>query len=64
VNNWTAVSEAVDEPLANCEGLVGFSQEDIANNVRPNVRALDRIKRNVCGEKSSEPLIDFGSDTI
>jgi len=64
-NNWTALSEAEDGPLSDCEGLAGFNQSDIALSVRPNVKALDRIKRNLCGEdkeagREVSELIEFG----
>jgi hypothetical protein len=69
-NNWTAVGEAVNGPLRDCEGYAGFSLEDISDSIRPNVRALDRIKRNMCGEGkgneglSSEDFIEPRSSEI
>lgn len=47
-NNWESLGPAVDHELDYCEGVAGFRLEDIANDIRPNVKALANIKANLC----------------
>lgn len=49
-NTWEALSEPENRPLEYCEGIAGFHVKDIATDIRPNVKALDEIKNNLCGQ--------------
>lgn len=40
--------EAVNYPVDHCEGISGFYLDKIATEVRPNVKALDALKENLC----------------
>ena len=42
------VYEAVNYPADHCEGISGFYLDTIATEVRPNVKALNQIKENLC----------------
>lgn len=60
INNWTTVplnqcagvaedlGESVNLPLESCEGISGFVVEDIADDIRPNIKKLDAIKADYC----------------
>lgn len=50
MNNWEAVGTAQDFPIEYCEGVAGPKLPDIAVDVRPRVKALAQIRRNLCGE--------------
>ncbi len=47
-NGLISAGNAVDFPIEHCEGVAGFFLEDAALNVRPNIKALDKIKNNLC----------------
>jgi len=47
-NNWDPLSELYIEELQYCHGITGHRDEFIATSVRPNVKALARIRRNLC----------------
>jgi hypothetical protein len=40
--------EAANFPKEYCNGVSGFFLEDIATDIRPNVKALYQIKENLC----------------
>ena len=40
--------QVVDKPLMYCEGVAGFFLEDAAQEIKPNIKALDQIKNNLC----------------
>ena len=40
--------EGKNFPLEYCEGVAGFFVEDMANEIRPNVKGLSRIKADYC----------------
>jgi predicted alpha/beta superfamily hydrolase len=48
LNSWNAVGEAENLPLEQCEGVAGFFVEDIAVKIRPNIKAMYRLKENLC----------------
>jgi hypothetical protein len=60
VNKWETVplnqcsgtqedlGDSVNFPLESCEGIAGFPFDDIANNIRPNIKKLDAIKEDYC----------------
>lgn len=50
-NSWTELSEPVNYPIEQCEGIGGFFLEDIALDVRPQIRALHTIKGNLCPQR-------------
>lgn len=39
---------AVNLPIIECDGLVGFFVDDIATEIKPKVNALNGIKRDYC----------------
>jgi len=43
--------EAKDFPIEYCEGLAGFFLEDAAASIRPNIKALNEVKTNLCEKK-------------
>jgi hypothetical protein len=45
-----STGEVIDLPLEECEGLSGFSVEDMAKEVKPNIKKLGRIKDDYCIE--------------
>lgn len=47
-NEWEATSEAVNHPLSYCDKLVGFNIEDIATEVKPKIKAMFRLRENMC----------------
>lgn len=48
LNAWEALSEADNRPIEYCEGIAGFKLEDIAVEVRPKIKAMYRLKENLC----------------
>lgn len=38
----------LDFPLKQCEGVAGFYIEDIAIEIRPKIKAMYRLKGNLC----------------
>lgn len=49
VNSWSAVGVAKDYPLSYCDGIAGFKLDpDIALEIRPKVKAMYRLKENLC----------------
>lgn len=40
--------EGINLPIKECEGIAGFKLEDIAADVRPNIKKLDSIKQDYC----------------
>ena len=48
-NKWKELSEPTNYPLSYCEGIAGFFIDpDIALDIRPQVRALNNLKGNLC----------------
>lgn len=43
--------QAVDYPIEHCEGLSGYNIKDAAIKVRPNVKALNEVKEQLCKKK-------------
>lgn len=41
-------NNSVNYPLEYCDGIAGFTIEDMALNVRPNIKILDQIKKDNC----------------
>lgn len=50
MNSWASTSEAVDYPLEHCDGMAGFKLDDMALEIRPKVKALYRLKENLCND--------------
>lgn len=48
INSWTALTEPVNHPLWHCNHIAGYRLEAIATEVRPKVKALYRLKENLC----------------
>ncbi len=48
MNTWEPITEPQDFPLEYCEGVAGYRLDDIARDVRPNVKALAELRRNMC----------------
>jgi hypothetical protein len=48
LNSWTELSEPVNHPLAYCDKMVGFKADAAALEVRPKVKAMYRLKENLC----------------
>lgn len=48
MNSWEPTTEPIDYELEYCEGVAGPHLADIARDVRPNVKALAQLKRNLC----------------
>ena len=39
---------AINYELEACEGITGFTLDDAANELRPNIKALSNIRGNLC----------------
>lgn len=48
VNSWNSLSEAENFPLSHCDGLAGFKVDEIAGEIRPKIKAMYRLKENLC----------------
>ena len=48
MNEWEPVGDPVNHPIEYCERIAGPRLDDIATNVRPQVKALAQLKRNMC----------------
>lgn len=48
INSWEALSEPVNHPLEYCDKLVGFNISDIALEIKPKIKAMNRLKENLC----------------
>jgi hypothetical protein len=48
LNSWNPTGKAENLPIEACEGVVGFYLEEAAVKIRPNVKALHRLKGNLC----------------
>lgn len=48
MNNWTSIGAAEDHPLEYCEDISGFRLTDTATEIRPKVKAMARLKDNLC----------------
>lgn len=48
VNAWKELSEPIDHPLEHCDGIAGFRLEEIALEMRPKIKAMYRLKENLC----------------
>jgi hypothetical protein len=64
INSWNALSEAVDHPLNYCDGIAGFRLEDIATEIRPKIKAMYRLKGNLCGENESTETTQQDQETV
>lgn len=42
------LGEVANLPLESCEGVAGFSNEDMAIEIRPKIKMLDQIKKDYC----------------
>jgi hypothetical protein len=51
LNSWTAKGEAVDHDLQHCDGIAGYRLNDIAVEVRPKIKAMYRLKENLCANQ-------------
>ena len=47
-NSWEALSEPINHPLEYCDKLVGFNINDIAVEIKPKIKAMYRLKENLC----------------
>lgn len=48
-NTWKELADPVNYPVEHCEGIAGFYIDpDIAEDIRPQVRALSNLKGNLC----------------
>lgn len=52
LNRWLQTSEPKDYDLEYCDGIQGARIETEAIEVRPKVKALWRLKENLCGDQS------------
>jgi hypothetical protein len=43
-----ALAESINLPLESCEGIAGFTIEDMAVEIRPKIKKLDAIKKDYC----------------
>lgn len=48
LNKWEMIGEAVNLPIEECEGIDGFYPEDEVLKIRPNIKAMSRLKENLC----------------
>lgn len=48
MNSWTALTEPVNQPLSYCNNIAGYRLEAIALDIRPKVKAMYRLKENLC----------------
>jgi hypothetical protein len=48
INNWTTIGTPANHPLEYCDGIQGFRTEVEAVEVRPKVKAMYRLKENLC----------------
>lgn len=47
-NSWEALSEPVNHPLEYCDKLTGFKLDVAAVEVKPKIKAMYRLKENLC----------------
>lgn len=48
LNTHNALSEAVNHPIEYCDKLSGFAVEDFAIEIGPKIKAMSRLKGNLC----------------
>lgn len=48
MNSWNALSEPINHPLSYCDGMAGYKLNDISLEIRPKVKAMYRLKANLC----------------
>jgi hypothetical protein len=48
LNTWTTLGEATNHPLDYCDGISGYRITDEAEEIRPKVKAMSRLKENLC----------------
>lgn len=48
MNHWLALDKPVDHPIEHCEGVAGFRLEQIAVEISPKIKAMTRLKENLC----------------
>lgn len=53
MNTWEPKGEEYKREIEYCHGVAGYKAAFIAENVRPNVKALDKVKRNFCGKATN-----------
>jgi hypothetical protein len=41
-------SEPISYPIESCEGISGFFLDEAAVEIRPNIKAMSRLKDNLC----------------
>lgn len=49
-NSWEQLGTPVDFDVTHCDGVAGFRLTDIASDIRPNVKALAKIKGDLCSQ--------------
>jgi hypothetical protein len=49
-NKWQALDAPVNLPIEACEGMAGFKLEEIATEISPKIKAMGRLKDNLCDE--------------
>jgi hypothetical protein len=54
MNTWETIGEAYDQPLEYCDGISGYKAIDEAVEIRPKVKALSRLKENLCQPKQTK----------
>lgn len=47
-NSWEALGPAENFDLTYCQGVVGFRVSDVTSDIKPNIKALYKIKENLC----------------
>lgn len=48
LNSWNELSEPVNYPLSHCDKMTGFNTDVAAVEIKPKIKALYRIKENLC----------------
>lgn len=47
-NSWSALSEAENFPRSYCDKLAGFKLDVVATEIKPKIKAVNRLKENLC----------------
>lgn len=48
LNTHRELSEAVNHPIEYCDKIAGFAVEDFAVEIGPKIKAMSRLKGNLC----------------
>jgi hypothetical protein len=48
MNKWAALTKPVDHDIGYCDGIAGFRLNDEAIEIRPKIKAMYRLKENLC----------------